>query len=329
MRINFAQNEPIVNSFACSPEQANQPIETAATIAELGKAGEHLIKAEKGKANADIIAQIYEDAAGYSKHGERMRLCYSYLQLERYEIGEKWKARTTRCKQRHCPNCQRVEANMTARQVSKAITEIQYEQPRMRWLFVTLTVRNCALIDLRSTIGQMNHGFKRMMLLKELAIVEGFARSVEVTRSESGEAHPHVHLLIAVPEMYFRGGKYISQARWTELWRESARLDYQPIVHVQAVKKDKTDGAVRETIKAASYSVKADDLVDDPDWLIAFHVQVKGLRFFSTGGIIAKAMKAATVEEMDEDEFDEAAEPKDPVQKILFDWVRARKRYER
>ena len=100
----------------------------------------------------------------------------------------------------------------------------------------------------------------------------GWLRTVEVTRGADGSAHPHYHALLLVPGDYFHTtDKYVTQVGWTKLWRESLKLDYDPIVHVAAVKPKRGRPAKGETLpaignaarEALKYAVKPSDMTAD------------------------------------------------------------------
>jgi len=212
----------------------------------------------------------------------------------------------------------------------RALPEIESAYPTARWIFLTLTVRNCAITDLRSTIQHMNRSFNRMTKRPEFAAnTIGWIRSTEVSRGRDGSAHPHFHLLIMVRPSYFGKG-YVTQARWTELWKESAKLDYTPIVHVQAIKNRRGSehplrGAIAETLK---YSTKPEDLMDRK-WLLELTSQVHKLRFIGSGGLLKEVLRESE-EETDEDLMllGEGDEQKlDP--QIFFAWHRWIQRYVR
>lgn len=49
-----------------------------------------------------------------------------------------------------------------------------------------------------------------------------------------------MHVLLCVESMYFKNSEnYIDQAKWTSLWQKAMKLDYVPIVHVEAVRDKK------------------------------------------------------------------------------------------
>jgi plasmid rolling circle replication initiator protein Rep len=189
----------------------------------------------------------------------------------------------------------------------KGLGELIQAYPDYQFLFLTLTIRNCPVESLRAEIDRMVKGWHNLCHKKEFPAV-GYVRSLEVTRNpETGECHPHFHCLLVVPQSYFTGKYYLSQVRWTELWRESAGLNYTPIVNVKKVKdrrkkasqldplegqgKIKTDldldlGILTAILETAKYCVKPEDLLADPDWLVRVADQIFRLRKTVTGGLI-------------------------------------------
>jgi plasmid rolling circle replication initiator protein Rep len=175
-------------------------------------------------------------------------------------------------------------------------------------MFLTLTVKNCAIADLRSTLSYMNLAFKRLTDLKSWPAI-GWVKSVEVTRSEVGEAHPHLHVLMLVPPGYFTGKGYIKQETWRETWQRCLRSDYLPVVNVKSVRaknappsaeKEGTDSAITKAIcETLKYTVKEADLVADADWLNQLTTQLHKTRAVAIGGILKGYMK----DERDDDDL--------------------------
>jgi len=286
------------------------------------------------RAQAQQVEKLYQKTV-YDRLAVRIRQCTGYLGFgweTELESGEKrLKLVMARfCRVRHCPVCWWRRSLMWQARFLRVLPEIESAFPTARWIFLTLTVRNCPITDLRSTIQHMNVSFNRMTKRPEFARnTIGWIRSTEVTRGRDGSAHPHFHVLMMVRPSYFTIN-YVKQARWTELWKESARLDYTPIVHVQAVKnrhgsEHPLRGAIAETLK---YSTKPEDLMDR-DWLLELTSQVYHLRFISSGGLLKEVLRESE-EETDEDLmlFDENGEQQvDP--EIFFAWHRQIQRYVR
>jgi plasmid rolling circle replication initiator protein Rep len=228
-----------------------------------------------------------------------------------------------RCRVRHCPVCQRARSSKLFFQMKPALEQINVENQTYRWVFLTLTVENCAITELRDTIKNMNAAWSRLLKIKELSCVKGWLRNVEVTRGKTDEntAHPHFHILLCVPSNYFTKN-YIKQERWGELWRDALRVDYVPMVNVQSVKQ--LNNGIAELTKATTYSVKPSELVDEKgaDWLHELHKQCDKLRFIASGGLVKQAIAKAKSNVKD-NEIDVETIAKDD-----YDWNKEKRGYE-
>jgi len=287
------------------------------------------------RAQAQSVEGVYSGTVFDSLAG-RIRDCTGHLGFvwsdPDPETGECYlKLRSAHfCRVRHCPVCQWRRSLLWQARFLKALPSIEQNYPSARWLFLTLTVRNCKLTDLRRTIQDMNKAWNRFVQRKEFDVVQGWIRTTEVTRGRDDSSHPHFHVLMMVKPSYF-GKSYITQSRWTELWQECARLDYKPIVNVKAVKPklglgsiDQTPlrRAVSETLK---YSVKPQDMRDD--WLIQLTQQVHHLRFIASGGVLKNVLREGEETESDllladDPSATDASEPD-----VYFRWHRTIRRY--
>jgi len=235
------------------------------------------------------------------------------------------------CRVRHCPVCQWRRSLMWQARFLKVLPSIEAEHPTSRWLFLTLTVRNCPIDELRHTIQDMNQAWHRLIKRREFdSNVLGWIRTTEVTRSKDDSAHPHFHVLMMVRPSYFTHN-YVTQKRWTEIWQDCARLGYTPIVNVKAVRPKSGVGsidqtplrrAVSETLK---YSVKPQDMRDD--WLIQLTQQVHHLRFIASGGVLKNVLREGEETESDllladDPSATDASEPD-----VYFRWHRTIRRY--
>jgi hypothetical protein len=169
----------------------------------------------------------------------------------------------------------------------------------------------------------MNRAFQRLSQLKAFPAV-GWLRSTEVTRSSSGEAHPHFHCLLIVAPGYFSGKNYIKQTQWVEMWRKSLRLNYNPIVDVQAVKQgEQPMELVPELLK---YVTKESDLVAHREWFLELTRQLHKMRSVNTGGVLKQYLKE--LEEEPEDLIGESDQPESSDEaSVCFGWKRKEKRY--
>ena len=281
---------------------------------------------DKHRANTDRVETLYagSEFQGYS---DRVRFCSEFLQfavLPDDAHAMKLKLRSARfCRVRHCPVCQWRRSLMWKAKTYKVLPKIVDKYPKHRWVFLTLTQRNVPIAELRDTLSHMNKSFQRMAQRKKWPAV-GWLRSTEVTRGRDGSAHPHFHCLLLVKSSYFGKG-YMKQSDWVELWRSVMRLDYNPILDVQAVKQGDTPmQLVPELLK---YCVKESDLVRDREWFLELTRQLHKTRAVSTGGVLKEYLKELEQEPEDLIGKDEEDQILEDELSLMFGWKRKDKKY--
>lgn len=267
----------------------------------------------------ELVGDIYSYNAEFERYAERMADCSTFLAYGFSDDGLKLK-NANFCRVRHCPVCQWRRSMLWKANMYICYEEIKEQYPKGRWLFLTLTVRNCEITDLRETLKHMNKSWDRLVKRKAFySVVDGWIRTTEVTRPKQKKkkksdpdvicpvfgnthAHPHFHVMLFVKPSYFSTG-YMSQKKWSELWGDVLRVDYQPMVDIRKVKpnkkklqteEDAIKSAVMETLK---YAVKPDDMIGDGskkanDWFYELTKQVFKLRFVSSGGVLKDALKS-------------------------------------
>jgi plasmid rolling circle replication initiator protein Rep len=245
---------------------------------------------DKHRAFADTVHRHYAGSK-FERYSERILFCSRLLEFGLHPADDdtlKLKLRNSRfCRVRHCPICQWRRSLMWRAKAYQVLPKIVEKYPSYRWLFVTLTQKNIPITELRNTLTEMNKGFKRLVDRKAFPAI-GWLRSTEVTRGRNRNAHPHFHCLLMVPASYFSHG-YMKQSEWMELWRESMRLDYNPVMDVQAVKKGVNPSSlVPELLK---YCTKESDMVADREWLLDLTAQLHNMRAIATGGVLRQYLR--------------------------------------
>ncbi|ECR5117011.1 Replication protein [Salmonella enterica] len=292
------------------------------------------------RAFTDSVGGIYQTAAEFERYAQRMASCSGLLRFgwsTLIETGEtRLRLRSAQfCRVRHCPVCQWRRTLMWQARFYQALPKIVVQFPSSRWLFLTLTVRNCAISELGETLTAMNAAFKRMEKRKELSPLQGWIRATEVTRGKDGSAHPHFHCLLMVPPSWFTRD-YVKQARWVELWRDCLRVNYEPNVDIRTVKTkageavanvaEQLQSAVAETLK---YSVKPEDMANDPDWFLELTRQLHKRRFISTGGALKNVLQLDRETNEDLVIADEMGDGTDDGKRTAFVWDSGKRRYRR
>jgi plasmid rolling circle replication initiator protein Rep len=292
------------------------------------------------RSEADEVKEIYAGSrfSRHRRYASRVEQCSQVLQFARDPPKKSGKQKLTLkgawfCRVRQCPVCQWRRSLMWQAKVYRALPQLVRDFPDIRFLFITLTIRNCAVENLRATLKLLGQGWKRMT---ELAIwpALGWCRAVEITRGRDGSAHPHYHALLMVPPTYFQAD-YLKQSEWAWLWQECLRVNYRPVIDVRTVKADynprwqehptapyKVWGAIAEILK---YSIKVSDMVRDHDWFLGVVDQVHKMRSVAIGGILKKYIKDREKERMTDEPGEEP--PIDEVGRLFFGWKQEVRRY--
>lgn len=288
---------------------------------------------------------LYQNTAYYD-FADRMKACSPRLDFAlRFEdngllVPKLQAAHFCRC--RLCPMCQWRRAVMWQAKALKTIPRIIEDYPKSRFIFLTLTVRNCEVTELRDTLAWMHKSWTKLVKRKEFSAVQGWIRSVEVTRSKDDTAHPHYHALLMVKASYFSTG-YVSQERWTLAWQSCLDVGYTPIVDVRSVRPGRREkggegvlmaSAICETLK---YSVKPSEClgedkarrIPNEQWLSQLTSQLYKTRAIATGGLLKQYLKELEQEPEDLVHADENGliEPDDSSPRLMFVWEENSKRY--
>lgn len=294
----------------------------------------------------------------YDKYFERMQGCSGWLDFALVPTGTDEPVHKLQsahfCHVRHCPICSWRKSLQLRARAFRGMVKILADYPGKRYIFLTLTVRNCKLDQLGKTLTWMNESWQRLTDRKEFPAI-GWLRSVEVTRGKDGTAHPHFHALLMVNSNYFTKG-YLSQKRWRELWAESLRIDYDPQVDIKVVKPLKQSTisvtsetqddvaqpkiqpidngiatAIRYTLK---YSTKPDDWLstdtsvsglskESQEWLLGITKQLHKRRSIALGGIFKKYMVKLETEPKNlvvDEESTDTSETQDEDPRITYVW---------
>lgn len=243
---------------------------------------------DKHRYHADKVSRMYSGTE-FQQYSTRVHFCSQILEFG-FGLSDsdtlKLKLKNARfCRVRHCPICQWRRSLRYKALFYRVIPKLVDSFPTHRWIFLTLTQKNVPICELKTEIQSMNKAYRRLTQLNDWPAV-GWLRSTEVTKENRRPmmAHPHFHCLLMVPPGYFSGKNYLSQKKWSKIWKRSMKLDYEPIIDVRAVKKgDNPMSLVPELLK---YCTKESDLTENREWFLELTRQMYKLRCLSTGGVL-------------------------------------------
>lgn len=174
------------------------------------------------------------------------------------------------CRDRLCPMCNWRRSYKIFGQVSQVMEKIASDYT---FLFLTLTVLNVNGCELQDTLDNMQRGWRNFIRHKRLkSVLQGSFRTLEITRnSRTGQYHPHFHVILAVSKNYFKGGSYIKQSEFLQMWRDAIDDQRICIVDIRTVKdlsgqaaEDAAASLVKGVLEITKYAVKDTDfLVED------------------------------------------------------------------
>lgn len=287
---------------------------------------------------SETISRLYSKSQ-YEKYSSRLDSCANYLTFKQFINGDtgQLKLKLNRvflCKVRHCPCCSWSRSRVWKARLNEGIPKLIADHPSTRFIFVTLTVPNCHISQLRNTLDGMSKAFHKLMMRRDVkSNALGYVRSMEITRNpDTGEAHPHFHVLLAVKASYFTHG-YIKQATWVSHWQECLDTIENRIVDVRTCKpnsKYKHDplGVASSILEVAKYCVKHTDMIVDKDWLIEMTTQLNATKHVVLGGLIKTYVNSSEPKEEDIIKASgDDIEPVDDYELIFFYWNKWRKNY--
>jgi len=354
------------------------------------------VKFDNHKAIANKVAELYElegngfvgfmsgdRVVSFGGYATKIYSCGSWLKFAQMQSGKLKLINARFCHVPNCPMCQWRRSLVWRAKFLSVLPKIREAYPSHRWVFLTLTLKNCKISELKQTIQHMSKSYNRMRALADYPF-EGYVRSLEVTRawdwydrdrnflgrhgtkwfyqSKEGDkhewtaeptdyVHPHYHVLALVPASYF-GKAYIKQDRWSEMWGQSLRADYKPIVHIQTIKAKKgpiaidpaqlqndDSGIVKGICETMKYTVKEQDLLglfskDDHNnshWLKLITEQLYLLRRIEYSGILKEFGKEVKIEENENENLIKGSEENSSTEEIerelIFTYRRELEKY--
>lgn len=213
---------------------------------------------------AQSMEELYIDSTWRRKRDSTYK-CAQVLEFVRTSEGRLKLYRAWFCKDRLCPMCNWRRAMKLTLQIAQILEVMKERKVTGKPIFLTLTMKNVKGSEIGKSFSDFAKAFKRLMEYKAVeSWCIGAIRTSEITfNRERDDYNTHIHCLLWMKPGYFKGSAYLSQAKWTDLWKKAARLDYKPVVNVKTIKpKIPTEadptGLFSAVLEVAKYPVKPD-----------------------------------------------------------------------
>lgn len=274
------------------------------------------------KQNNLKLVELYKQAIKISpnvispKRLQDLADCASQLEYLQDAEGNKKLYKTYFCRVRLCPMCQWRRSLKLFSQVSKITDYInQQNNNQVRYLFITLTQKNCSGSELVQEINKINKSFSLLVdktkrvqpATKFKKMLLGYIKSTEVTYNPKTKTyHPHLHCIFAVQGEYFNKENYINKNSWRAIWADLLKVDYLPQVNVQAIKPARQQKAVAELAK---YPAKVSSILNLPQMqavqvIIDLTTLCYKRRFVAFGGIFKKTKALLKLQDVEAENAD-------------------------
>lgn len=241
--------------------------------------------------------------------------CASQLEYLQDAEGNKKLYKTYFCRVRLCPMCQWRRSLKLFSQVSKITDYINNQNNQVRYLFITLTQKNCSGSELVQEINKINKSFSLLVdktkrvqpATKFKKMLLGYIKSTEVTYNPKTKTyHPHLHCIFAVQGEYFNKANYINKNSWRAIWADLLKVDYLPQIDVQAIKPARQQKAVAELAK---YPAKVSSILNLPQTqAVQVVMDLTTLcykrRFVAFGGIFKKIKALLKLQDVEAENAD-------------------------
>lgn len=248
----------------------------------------------RAKIQSQRLAAIYFRAGAetsiksYTTRASHVQMCSDIVATQAGKVVVQW-----RCKERLCPICAIAESRKIAAN-ARLVLQRALTSGRSAYM-LTLTQLNCGAEALPHRIDDMLCAWRAIThdLRAERRYIAGYARTIEITKSQRGEYHPHIHaILICEADTPVR---MLRASYWADRWRTYMGTDaYQsvrPVCDIRRIRPNRRKKLTSEAAAAAEvakYVAKASAILSRSDayeTVLTIDGAIRGRRLRTYGGV--------------------------------------------
>ena len=271
------------------------------------------------KLKTNLLASLLEEEEEFNKISARMkdsgRFIKTINQHGRFNIID-----SAASSIRYEPYSNRIIRRRIYAKFFNNLPQVINEYPNHEWYFMTLTTKDCHVLEVRKTLDILNTSLKKLLMGDKFSKYFkqngqhygncGYFKALEVSDTEySNEmCRPHIHVLLHLPKNFGYSKNYVSREKLKKLWLSALNMqdNYKISVDMQKIDFDDTHEQIINLCNVASYMMKHNsiDLLKDKDFTIEYLRQITGKNLHSSGGTLKDINKNNSKyikEEMDSD----------------------------
>ena len=260
------------------------------------------------------------------KKAFRVKNCAETLNYQIDENGQLKLYQVWFCKSRLCPLCNWRRAIKSSKQLEIILNDAMSQYKDARFLFLTLTTKNTfGKEELKSELSRMGRAIYKLVQYRKVAKnLLGYVRSTEITVAKDGSYNQHMHVLLLVRANFFDGKEnYIKQSEWKNFWKKAMKLDYEPVVFIEAVKDKSGKGSLKSAaLETAKYQTKSSDYLTKDDEknlkiIDDYEYALRGKRQISFGGVLKEIRQKLQLDDIEKGDLIHSDGKKDEENSVV------------
>ena len=265
------------------------------------------------KKQSNELADILE-CTEFNKWSERIRSSCQYLKISTDENGKNKISKLISMIRPEPLTSHHLQQKSWA-QFNKNAPSVIEQYPHHIWLFITLTIPNCDISNLRERYKYLNSSFSNLLKMNEFK--KYFGQSGQFYKNKKGEKNcgyfkvleaskssefnhckPHMHIIFHMPKNFEDSKNYLSEQKLQELWMKACNINYP--LHVDIIRVKNDENLVSNICGFASYMTKPHDLLKCSDnYIITYIQQIMGVKLSTFSGTLKIINKSSDYQKSD------------------------------
>ena len=251
-----------------------------------------LAEQEKAKVEEIFRSHHYLDS-GYIGIANKLQGCCHEIRLKDDGQGRYKLMPNYTCGVRFCPVCRFFSIRKELGKFHQVFKKIQADEylKRARYYYLTLTLKDVPVGQLKDSIAHLNDSFERLLEKKDIKkFVLGSSSYLHIGLNDYDRVQPHLHVVMMFKSSYV-SKQLLNKSQWASLWQEAAHEEYLPFIECSRIGKGTIENPsdYQDLSKRLIYSMKTLEMSDIdkyPSTYLQVFSLMKDVRKVSHKGVI-------------------------------------------